>query len=142
MLSCHGSCKTCKGPGVNECTLCNDGAKEPINGTCVCNSSADFYYSSSSTSTTDSCLYKCPDCNYTAPLDSTNCYYRDPVARRCVNPPTKNCSSPNLYGQPYELFNTSGTCVHNCSAGYFAVEKLMKCTSDCSQFNLYHYSGA
>lgn len=138
VLRCHADCYTCTGPAANQCTSCWDGAKVVKNGSCVCDSANNYFYVVGSTTT---CTTGCPACYSTSGASSTSCYYRDYLTSTCVNPPTVNCSAPNVYGYPFEISNSYGSCVQNCSSGYYAVPSLMKCTADCTQFSLYYYSG-
>jgi len=85
-------------------------------------------------------MFGCPPCSSVAGNQSTNCYYRDYVTNRCVNPPLANCSIPSTYGTPFELANNYGSCVASCATGFFAVASLAKCTNDCTQFGLLFYS--
>lgn len=97
ILKCHTSCATCTGPLLTDCKTCADSQKEVINGTCLCRTSSNFYYTYGAVSTAG-CNGGCPTCTYSAGNPSTGCYYRDTVRRMCVNPPTVTCSAPYLYG--------------------------------------------
>lgn len=97
VLKCHTACSTCSGPSSDQCTSCSDPAKILLNGTCVCNTNANYFYTLGAP-LTSSCQSGCPTCFYTTGNNSNWCYYRDYVKRACVNPPTNNCSAPYPYG--------------------------------------------
>ena len=98
VLKCDSSCGSCTGPTASQCKSCSDGNKIVVNGICVCNVNIGQFYPSLTSAVTASCMTGCPKCNYTAGSVSDTCYYTDSLKRACVNPPTKNCSAPNLYG--------------------------------------------
>jgi len=138
VLKCHTDCATCSGPSAFECLSCSNNQKIIKNGSCICDSANNYFWSIGSNS---SCMLGCPLCTSILGTSSINCYYSDYNTNRCVNPPISNCSAPNLFGNSSELSNSFGNCVQNCSTGYFSVTYLSKCTSDCPQFNLLYYSG-
>lgn len=97
ILKCHSACSTYSGPNSNQCTSCSDPAEILLNGTCVCNTNANYFYTLGSP-LTSACQSGFPTCFYTAGDNSNWCYYRDYVRRACVNPPTNNFSAPYPYG--------------------------------------------
>jgi len=137
VLKCHSDCSTCSGPSATECLKCTNNHKIIKNGSCVCDSANNYFWSIGSTS---ACMVGCPICNSIYGNESTNCYYKDYDRNKCVNPPLTNCSYPNIYGTPFELSNAYGSCAQSCPDGYFVITSLAKCTIDCSQFELFFYS--
>jgi len=97
---CHDSCKTCTGPGMNECSSCRSGfVKE--NGTCVeCFENCEECYASSVNETEQNCL-KCKkgkffqqgkgNCFDECPLGYYN-NYTDNLCHECYMN-CKSCSS-------------------------------------------------
>lgn len=120
VLRCDSSCATCTGPDASQCKTCSDSAKIVVNGTCVCDSSRNYFYTLGN-AISSNCQVGCPACNYSSGSNSNWCYYRDSIKRACVNPPTNNCTAPYSYGEPYDIYNWYGTCVQNCSSEYYAI---------------------
>jgi hypothetical protein len=98
VLRCHTDCSRCTGPADSQCTICSNSTKKLVNGSCVCNSAANYFVTVGNAAT---CDVGCPACTYSYTTNSTSCYYRDYTTNTCVNPPLKNCSSPFTYGYPY-----------------------------------------
>lgn len=106
-------------------------------GKCICNTAQNYYYELNSDT---KCQYGCS--NLTCTSSNSTCYYRDNVTATCVNPPTVNCSAPNLYGNATDFNNSYGTCVQNCTGGTYILYKLMKCVSSCAPYGLFNYQAS
>lgn len=80
-------------------------------------------------------------CHYGCPLNAG--WYRDNIAKACVQPINSNCTPPYRFGQLI-TGNAYGDCVKDCGTGLYASMKTMTCLSNCwtGAPNQYKFDGA